>query len=518
MPEKIVIAIVLLPLVAMALIALQILAGHNNTDKHEKVAARISALSGLLVLLLLLVWDTIALLSAPPGHIDLGRWFGSGDYFVNLSFLLDRTSLLLATVMALISLLTVRFSTNYMHREAGYYRFLMILNLFAGAMSLIVISGNAILTFVGWELAGLSSYLLIGYALDRPAATINANRAFIANRIGDAGFLLSVFLCFAWLGGIEWHQLSATPAAPGTIGLGLIVLGFLLAAMTKSAQVPFSPWIARALEGPTPSSAIFYGSLMVHAGIILLIRLEPLLHRVPIAMALIVLVGLLTVVYGWMGSLVQSDVKSSLMFATTAQTGLMFVWCGLGWFELATAHVALHAIWRAYQFLHAPTLMHLLNRPARPVPSWIGKRRWLHNAVMQRFWLEHLGNAVLARPALKLGEDARSFEEHFVNPLIGLPQQARAVSSLAQWEEWKARPEQTLPSTTGSGLGLAGRLMEVLASAMHWFEEHLVLKGGGEGLLVTLHRLGNYLIKVDRLLSQPRYLLVMIFITFVVVL
>jgi NADH:ubiquinone oxidoreductase subunit 5 (subunit L)/multisubunit Na+/H+ antiporter MnhA subunit len=142
-------------------------------------------------------------------------------------------------------------------------------------------AGNAMLAFIGWELAGLSSYLLIAYAYDRPTATANATRVFVTNRIGDAGFIIAIVLSLFWVGGVEWPDILASSSTLNTLQAGLIITCFLLAALVKSAQVPFAPWIARALEGPTPSSAIFYGALTVHAGLYLVIRLAPLLREIP---------------------------------------------------------------------------------------------------------------------------------------------------------------------------------------------------------------------------------------------
>jgi formate hydrogenlyase subunit 3/multisubunit Na+/H+ antiporter MnhD subunit len=508
----------LLPWLAAAWIALTQIASQKYSAARERLTIVVSLGAIVLSLLIMLVLDAKALLYGVQNQISVGTWFSSGDIEVNISFSLDRLSLALGTLIALLCLLILRFSANYMHREPGFQRYFMIMNLFAGAMLLIVLSGNAVLTFVGWELAGVSSYLLIGYMHDRPAATVNANRAFITNRIGDGGFILGIYLLYTWVGSAEWDQLSGLSSEPSSLSVGLIAIGFVVAALAKSAQVPFSPWIARALEGPTPSSAIFYGALMVHAGVYLIIRLEPILIQAPAVMAVIAGLGLLSALYGWLSGLVQSDVKSSLMFSTTAQVGLMFFWCGMGWFELAAWHLGLHACWRAYQFLHAPSLMFMVSRASRPVAPWLSRQRWLFTAALQRFWLEHIGEALITRPTQKLAIDARAFDERVVNRLVGLPAQASAISSLAKWEEWKTETIELPEGGLDRGKGLAGKLMEGVASILHWFEAQLVLKGGGEGLLRSLRQVGGYLIKIDQLLSRPRYLLLMIGVTFAVVL
>jgi hypothetical protein len=257
---------------------------------------------------------------------------------------------------------------------------------------------------------------------------------------------------------------------------------------------------------------------MVHAGVFLLIRLEPLLRHAPAVMLIICLLGLLTTLYGWLCGLTQSDVKSSLMFATITQLGWMFLWCGLGWTSLAAWHLGLHAIWRVFQFLNAPALMHQVEQPSRPAPAWLGRWPWLLQAARQRFWLEPLTDALLTRPTISLAQDVQFFDEQVVTRVAGLPSYTRSVSSLAQWEAIKQRTAQPDTEAVGAATGLAGRVMTWLADQLYWFESRLVLHGGGEGLLKNLRRVGRLLVQIERLLAEPRYLIVLIVITFVVIL
>jgi NADH:ubiquinone oxidoreductase subunit 5 (subunit L)/multisubunit Na+/H+ antiporter MnhA subunit len=486
-------------------------AGENHTAGSASVAALVSTL-------LAVILGLSALWQGAPGPLDLGVWFNSGTYVFTIEFTLDPLGLALLILVCFISLLTIRFSINYMHREPGFQRFFLLLSLFTGAMTLIVVAGNSLLLFVGWELAGISSFLLIGYAIDRPTATRNGLRAFVTNRVGDAGFLLGIVLSLFWLHELDWPSMAERAGEIGTLPAGIIAGAFVLAALAKSAQVPFSSWIARALEGPTPSSAIFYGALMVHAGVVLLIRVEPLLLEAPVVMVLITLLGALTVLYGWLSGLLQSDVKSSLMFATTTQVGWMFVWCGLGWFTLAAWHLGLHAIWRAFQFLSAPALMHQVENEKKPLPGWLSRHPWLYQAALQRFYLDPLSDTLLVRPTLSLARDIQYFDEQVVTRLVGLPVYTRSISSLAQWEAMKQEGSQPDTGSVGSASGVLGRLMAWLANRLYWFESRLVLSGGGEGLLKNLRRAGALLAQVEQLLSKPRYLIVLIVMTFVVIL
>jgi NADH:ubiquinone oxidoreductase subunit 5 (subunit L)/multisubunit Na+/H+ antiporter MnhA subunit len=505
MPFELVALIPAMPLLAACIIAMLILAGPARGEAGEPLTARLTLAASLLSFLTLLALGAVALAQGMPGEIVLGDWFASGTLHLPLSFTLDRLALGFGALVGFIALVTLKFSANYMHREVGFHRFFLGMNLFAGGMLLIVMAGNAALAFVGWELAGVSSWMLIGYAYERGTATLNAQRAFLTNRIGDAGFLLGLGLAFLWLGGVGWQEMAAGATRLPTLYVGVIVIGFVAAALAKSAQVPFSPWIARALEGPTPSSAIFYGAVMVHAGVYLLIRVAPLLREAPGVMALIAVLGLATALYGWLVGYVQTDVKSGLLFATLTQVGLMFLACGLGLFQLAAWHMALHAIWRSWQFLAAPSYMHLLDAPTPPAPAWL--RAWprLYTAALQRFWLEGLGDRLFTRPTQALARDMRAIDENVVSRLVGMPE-AQRVAALIE------------PEAVVKGRGLAGGLLMWTAERLDRFERHLVLQGGGGKLGAGLARLGDWLKQIESLLEQPRYLLLMIMATLVVIL
>lgn len=289
----------IIPMLAAAWIAVGYVFNFNRGESGEKQTALTAMTASFISLVLILIQDVYAIIDRAPGQIRFSPWIESGEYRVYISFTLDHLGLLMATLVAVISLLIIKFSINYMHREAGYQRFFMIMSLFNGAMLLIMLAGNAVLVFIGWELAGISSYLLIAYAFNRNQATANATQAFVTNRIGDAGFTLAIALCFIWFGSVEWSDILNTQSGLSSLHIGMIAGGFIIAALIKSALAPFSPWIVRALEGPTPSRAIFYGSLMVHAGVYLLIRLEPLFMQDQALLQLLAFIGLLTLFYGF---------------------------------------------------------------------------------------------------------------------------------------------------------------------------------------------------------------------------
>lgn len=506
----------LLPWLAALIIAISYLFFNNRGEQGEKFTARLSFAAILLSLLIIIAIDVISLRGqALPGDIFYMQWLKVGDITINLSLKLDLLGLLMVNLFTIMLLITAHFSTAYMHREAGFQRFFMILCLFSGAMQLIVIAGSAALTFFAWEMAGVSSYLLIGYVFERKTATRNANRAFVTNRIGDAAFILGLIMAFNYLGSSEWTAINDSHNKISDIATGILAVGFVVAAMVKSAQIPFSSWITQALEGPTPSSAIFYGSLIIHAGAFLIIRMQPLLENIPILMMFITIVGALTALYGYIVGLSQTDVKSSLIFSSIGQVGLIFMFCGLGWFNAATIYLIAHTIWRTYQFLHAPSMMHWMDNPIKQVPRVIRDNPQLYAMSQQRFWLDPLSEKIITRPIYALSRDLRYFDDHIVNRLVGLPSSVSSISSLAHWDDQHARQQAHIVADSGivgRGQGLAGKLMELIARPLHWFEDHLILKTGEEGIEKSLKHLGHYISTIDNLLNQPRYLWLIIFI------
>ena len=489
-------------LLAVIAIGARVLLGRASGDAAEPLTARLAALAAFGGLALMLLIDALALLRGVPGHRVLAVWFASGSWQGNISVLLDELSLTLATLTALIGWLVVRFSANYLHREAGFHRFFMVLCFFLAGMQLVLLAGNGLLAFVGWEMCGVASFLLIGYAWHRPVATGNALYVFVTNRGGDAGFLLALGFAAAWIGTFEWPQVVAG-AQIDTSSARLVALGFVAAALAKSAQLPFSPWLSRALEGPTPSSAIFYGAVMVHAGVYLLLRLEPLLAPLPDVTAGLIAIGILTAIYAWLCGLVQSDVKSALIFATLFQVALMFVEIGLGWTTLATLHLCLHAAWRAWQFLLAPSWLAITRQRPPPPPAWLRRNQLLYTIAMQRFWLDQLAVALIVQPTEAFAHDVRGLEENFIDRAIGQAGQGRPI-----------HPERPLILADG----LPGKLLAATSAAFQHIENRLLLRGRGGAAERLLQRAGAYLQTLEHLLEQPRYLMMAVMATFVVIL
>ncbi len=515
--DALVILIPLLPLAAASAIGIGHLFGAISGEAGESTTADIASWTIIMSSLLALTLLAADLLGKNTDSYNVGHWLNSDTLDIQLNFISTGLNVRLAALFSLLLAIVTHFSINYMHREAGYHRFFFILSLFASAILLLVLSGNAVGTFIGWEVAGLCSYFLIAYAYDRPVAAANATRVFVTNRIGDAGFILGASLSYAWVGSVNWSTIIATLAqlTPGE-ATG-IALCFAVAAFAKSAQLPFTPWLARAMEGPTPSSAVFYGAVMVHAGVYLIILLRPVFENAPLAMAVVAIVGLLTAVYAFVVGLSQTDVKSSLIFATSGQLGLMFLECGLGFWQLATWHLCAHAVVRGYQFLTAPSLMHNVRGMSaetsqRNIPTWI------YVASLQRFWLDQITDWALVKPVRGLAHDLSYFDDHIVDRMMGAPDPAiRAISSLAQLEEQMIGAHLDNESDQfAQGSGLAGKLTEWTAAMLHWFEDRFVLRGIGKNSINYGRELGHIANKFEQSVLRPRYLVLFVLITLLV--
>lgn len=506
-----------LPLLAGLWIGLGVIFKWNRGETGERETAYTAVGATLVVFLLLLALDIYSLIQAPLGKVVISRWLESGNIQANFSLLLDSLSLTLATVFSLIILLTLRFSVNYLHREASFQRFFLIMCLFHAAMLLIVLGGNLMVTFIGWELAGISSYLLISYSWQREYASTNATRAFVTNRVGDAGFLLAMFMALVYWGSCDWETMLVQSQVESSLVANMIVLGLIVAACIKSAQFPFSAWITHALEGPTPSSGVFYGSVMVHAGVYLLLRLSPMLEQMPIISWLLAGMGVATVIYAWFLAQMQTDIKSSLIFSTLMQVGMMVVAIAAGWTTFALVHLVLHAIWRIYQFLWSPSFLQQTASPAPAAPAWFQKNLWLHNACLQRFWLDRLANTFLVHPTQLLAHEAQLFDQQVVDRLTGTPSHVNMLSTLAQMQALQSGHLQ-LNSQVGIGSGMFGKLLQRVAEMMEWFEERLVLKSSSDGLAGLATVLGQRAELIETYLRQPRYMLVLIAATLMVVL
>ncbi|MGE0495471.1 MAG: proton-conducting transporter membrane subunit [Vulcanimicrobiota bacterium] len=294
---------------------------------------------------------SLACLMGGPAVLELGLWYANFE----LALQFDAVGLAFATFTACMVGLVGLFSARYLHREPGFLRFYLLLSLFGAGVITVALAANLDLFVVGWELVGLTSALLIGFFAHRPGPARHGLRAFVTYRVCDLGLLAGLL----WL-----HHTTGTTrlmglALPGqAFDRHLIGLLLVLAAMGKSAQFPVGGWLPRAMEGPTPSSAIFYGAISIHLGPLLLLRVAPLIASSwPTSLAL-VLTGSVTAVYATVVGRVQPDVKNALAYASMTQSGLIFVELGLGFEHLALLHMLGHGLVRTLEILRSPSLLH----------------------------------------------------------------------------------------------------------------------------------------------------------------
>ena len=383
----------------------------------ERDVGRITTLS-LVLSLVSAIAGVAGFLGQSGGPLDIrfGRWYSAGDYGFELAFFIDGASSAVSLLVALLVLATCKFSINYLHREPGFVRFFALILAFAAGMQMLVLGGSFDLLFAGWEVVGITSVLLVAFFHDRTGPVRAALRVLVTYRICDVGLLLAALWLHQTRHTTLFAELISPHAVHATTGPIAAAIGFafLFAAMGKSAQFPVGGWLPRAMEGPTASSAVFYGSLSVHAGVYLLVRSYPFYeHHTPVRVA-VVLVGAVTALMGSSSGEVAADAKTSLAYATVSQVGMMFVEVGLGFPRLAIMHLCAHALLRYYQFLRTPSTLQdaLARRSALGAAAaedkalrWeglgVGLRRFIYRLAIERFEVEAVLERWVATPAMR---------------------------------------------------------------------------------------------------------------------
>jgi NADH-quinone oxidoreductase subunit L len=282
-------------------------------------------------------------------------------FHVDFSFVLDQLSLVMLLIVTGVGLLIHIYSVGYMEHEDGYWRYFAYLNLFLFFMTLLVLAGNALLMFVGWEGVGLASYLLIGFWFQKTSAADAGKKAFVVNRIGDFGFLIGLFYLLAYFDSLTFSEIASKLATnPGWTGgvLTVIALCLLVGAAGKSAQLPLYVWLPDAMEGPTPVSALIHAATMVTAGVYMIARTHFLFDRSPFALSVVAIVGAATALFAATIGLVQNDIKRVLAYSTVSQLGYMFLGCGVAAYSAAIFHLMTHAFFKALLFLAAGSVIH----------------------------------------------------------------------------------------------------------------------------------------------------------------
>ncbi len=372
--------------------------------------------------------------------IELGNWvvIPEHHFHFNLKFIFDRLSVPFVILSFLLVGIIGAFAKAYLHREPGFNRFFVLYAIFLLGMVVTSLAGTIETLFAGWELVGLSSALLVAYFQERQAPVRNGIRVWTVYRFADAAFLFAAVALHhltgegdfvGLMGAGPWPEGRASLTANQALFVGALLL---VAAAGKSALIPFSGWLPRAMEGPTPSSAVFYGALSVHLGAYLLLRVSPILELSPWLCAAVVMLGLVTALFGAVTTRVQTDIKSALAFASLTQVGIIVAEIGFGLRYIALIHIIGHACLRTLQLLRAPTLLHdyhlLENAIGDHLPQHVGfwerllpehMRSWIYRFALERGYLDGLLTNFLGYPFLRLFQRFDALERRWTDFLSG---------------------------------------------------------------------------------------------------
>jgi NADH-quinone oxidoreductase subunit L len=347
-------------------------------DSGEAVIGTIgSATVGASFLIATYLFSQMAFGHVLPQTAVAFSWIHAGNFSIDLAYKLDQLSLLFTMIVTGVGFLIHVYSIGYMHGDQSFFRFFTYLNLFIFMMLNLVLADNYVVTFLGWEGVGLASYLLIGFWYDRTFDGVSitwtgdaARKAFIFNRVGDFGMLLAMFMLYVFCGTLRYddvNSLALAASASGTFANGspfsvgimtAIALLLFLGCTGKSAQIPLFVWLPDAMAGPTPVSALIHAATMVTSGIFLIARTAPLFALAPVAMNVVLVIGVATALLAATMGLVQNDIKKVLAYSTVSQLGFMFAALGVGAYTAAVFHVMTHAFFKACLFLGSGSVIH----------------------------------------------------------------------------------------------------------------------------------------------------------------
>ena len=299
------------------------------------------------------------------GGVDtLYNWVTAGSFSLNMSILVDPLSVFMLLIITGVGFVIHVYSIGYMEKDPDCSRFFSYLNFFIFSMSLLVLAADFFFLIVGWAFVGLASYLLIGFWKEKTSAVLAARKAFVMNVIGDVGMVIAAFIIFDNLGTLNFLEVFAAAKStfrPNDDAILLITMFLLVGAFAKSAQIPLHTWLADAMEGPTPVSALIHAATMVTAGVYLIARCHVLYELAPFTMYLIATVGAVTAIFAGSMAMVQYDIKRVIAYSTMSQLGFMFLAVGVGMYSIAMFHLMTHAFFKALLFLSAGSVIHGLN-------------------------------------------------------------------------------------------------------------------------------------------------------------
>jgi NADH-quinone oxidoreductase subunit L len=467
--------VVVCPALLLAILGITSLVGRPLSEQIVSRLTQAAVVAGLTCAVMILCF--MLAMGLRDVQIELGDWVVIHDpyepFHFHLKFVFDRLSVPFAILSFVLTGTIGAFANQYLHREPGYSRFFLLYALFLVGIVSASLAGTIEVLFLGWELVGLSSALLVAYFHERPNPVINGQRVWSVYRVADAAFLVAALTLHHFTGEGEFSKLMGSQpptevlaqaeskttlrlrvggrgmfsrledqaaSAPWPEGMAALTsrqalfvgLLLLVAAAGKSALIPFSGWLPRAMEGPTPSSAVFYGALSVHLGTFLLLRVGPVLNQSPLLSAVVVFLGLASAIYGAIVGRVQSDVKTSLAFASLTQVGIITAEIGLGFRYMPLIHIIGHACLRTLQLVRAPTLLHdyhllenaigdhLHAEPSaweRLIPAPV--RTAIYQLSLERGLLDAMIDEYIARPFVLLFRWCDALERRWTDLLSG---------------------------------------------------------------------------------------------------
>jgi NADH-quinone oxidoreductase subunit L len=296
-----------------------------------------------------------------PFTSTLGAWIVAGDFQAGITAYVDNLTCVMLLVVTGVGFLIHLYAAGYMHEDPDFARFFAYLNLFVFSMTMLVLAGNFLLLFLGWEAVGLCSYLLIGFWYTRDSASAAGKKAFIVNRVGDFGFVLGIMWLYKALGTLDYTAVFKSVGTLSPEVATCIALLLFVGACGKSAQLPLHVWLPDAMEGPTPVSALIHAATMVTAGVYMVARSHVIFERSGSALEVVACVGTATAVFAATIGLVQTDIKRVLAYSTVSQLGYMFAAVGVGAYVAGIFHLVTHAFFKALLFLGAGSVIHGLH-------------------------------------------------------------------------------------------------------------------------------------------------------------
>jgi NADH-quinone oxidoreductase subunit L len=294
-------------------------------------------------------------------HVTLFDWISAGSFSIPFGFVVDQVSAIMMVTVTVVSTAVHVYSIGYMDHDKGFNRYFSYLSAFVFSMMILIMSDNFVGLFIGWEGVGLCSWLLIGFWYHKHSASWAANEAFIMNRIADLGMLMGLFLIYWQVGSLQYDEVFERIGFVAPSVVALIGIFLFIGAMGKSAQFPLHTWLADAMEGPTPVSALIHAATMVTAGVYLVIRAHPIYEIIPQVGFFIASLGAFVAVFAATMALVNNDLKRIIAYSTLSQLGYMFVAAGLGAYWIALFHLMTHAFFKSLLFLGAGNVMHAMH-------------------------------------------------------------------------------------------------------------------------------------------------------------